>query len=91
MSETKVVDLTILNRSYKVKVETKNETIVQLRMKEIQEKLSTLKINFPGRDVQDYLSMALIDAVSSGLQSEDIQTQQQEMFTQLQKLNEMLD
>lgn len=91
MSETTLVDLMILNRSFKVKVETQHVALVQQRMQDIQTKLVSLKSNFPGRDVQDYLSMALIDAVSESLKIEDNQLKNETLFEELQKLNEQLD
>ena len=91
MSETTLVDLMILNRSFKVKVETQHVALVQQRMQDIQTKLVSLKSNFPGRDVQDYLSMALIDAVSESLKIEDNQLKNETLFDELKKLNEQLD
>jgi cell division protein ZapA len=91
MSETTLVDLMILNRSFKVKVDTQQVALVQQRMEAIQSKLLSLKSNFPGRDVQDYLSMALIDAVSESLQIEDNQLKNETLFAELKKLNELLD
>ncbi len=91
MSETTLVDLMILNRSFKVKVETQHVALVQQRMQDIQTKLVSLKSNFPGRDVQDYLSMALIDAVSESLKIEDNQLKNETLFEELKKLNEQLD
>jgi len=91
MSETTLVDLMILNRSFKVKVDTQQVALVQQRMEDIQSKLLSLKSNFPGRDVQDYLSMALIDAVSESLQIEDNQLKNETLFAELKKLNELLD
>jgi hypothetical protein len=43
MSETTLVDLMILNRSFKVKVETQHVTLVKQRMQDIQTKLVSLK------------------------------------------------
>jgi cell division protein ZapA len=91
MSETTLVDLMILNRSFKVKVDTQQVALVQQRMEAIQAKLLSLKSNFPGRDVQDYLSMSLIDAVSESLQTEDNQLKNETLFAELKKLNELLD
>ena len=91
MSDTTLVDLLILNRSFKVKVDTQQVALVQQRMEAIQSKLLSLKSNFPGRDVQDYLSMALIDAVSESLQTEDNQLKNETLFAELKKLNELLD
>jgi cell division protein ZapA len=91
MSDTTLVDLMILNRSFKVKVDTQQVALVQQRMEAIQSKLLSLKSNFPGRDVQDYLSMALIDAVSESLQIEDNQLKNETLFAELKKLNELLD
>ena len=91
MSETTLVDLMILNRSFKVKVETQHVALVQQRMQDIQTKLVSLKSNFPGRDVQDYLSMALIDAVSESLKIEDNQLKNETLFEEIKKLNEQLD
>ena len=46
MSETILVDLLILNRSFKVKVETQHIELVKQRMQDIQTKLVSLKSNF---------------------------------------------
>lgn len=91
MSNFITISLAILNRQYNVKVEAENEVVVKQRMKDILEKLNYFKTHFPGKDNQDYLSMALIDSVSNSTETENEKLKYEHLLQQLQELNSILD
>ena len=61
MAETLIpVNILIADRSYRLKIEPKDEEIVRRTMKMINEKIVEYKMNFSGKDMQDYVSMVLL-------------------------------
>lgn len=57
-----LIPVTILigDRTYRIKVEPKDEEIVRNTVKTINEKIIEFKTLFAGKDMQDYVSMVLI-------------------------------
>ena len=61
MAETLIpINILIADRSYRLKIEPKDEEIVRRTMKMINEKIVEYKMNFSGKDMQDYGSMVLL-------------------------------
>lgn len=48
------------DRSYRIKVEPKDEDAVRRTLEQIDQKLREFKTNFAGKDMQDYLAMTLL-------------------------------
>ncbi|MBM3915542.1 MAG: cell division protein ZapA [Sphingomonadales bacterium] len=48
------------DRTYRIKVEPKNEAVVQRTLQQIQKKLMEFKTNYAGKDMQDYLAMTML-------------------------------
>jgi cell division protein ZapA len=54
------VNIFIGDRHFRVKVSPADEFIMRQTVKIINDKITEFKKNFPGKDMQDYISMVLI-------------------------------
>ncbi len=54
------VNITIADRTYRLKVEVSDEEVLRKTVKIINEKIVEFKTDFAGKDMQDYISMVLI-------------------------------
>ena len=53
------ITITIADRSYRIKVEPKDEEMVRKTIKFLNEKVLEFKAHFAGKDMQDYVSMVM--------------------------------
>lgn len=60
MAELIPVNITIGDRSYRLKIEPEDEEKLRKTVKVINEKLLEFKTVFAGKDMQDFISMVLI-------------------------------
>ena len=61
MSETLIpATIIIADRSYRIKLEPKDEKVVRKTVKTINDKIIEFKTMFAGKDMQDYVAMALV-------------------------------
>ena len=54
------VTLVIADRSYRVKVQPKDEEVLRKTVKAINDKIIEFKTQFAGKDMQDYIAMVLV-------------------------------
>jgi cell division protein ZapA len=54
------ISIVIADRSYRIKVELHEEEDVRRTVKYINDKISEFKLQFAGKDMQDYVAMVLI-------------------------------
>lgn len=54
------VNITIADRNYRVRVSSEDESSVRNTVKIINDKITEYKTSFPGKDMQDYISMVLV-------------------------------
>ena len=54
------VNIAIADRTYRVKVSPEDESTVRNTVKIINDKITEFKNGFPGKDMQDYISMVLV-------------------------------
>jgi cell division protein ZapA (FtsZ GTPase activity inhibitor) len=54
------VNIVIGDRTYRIRVDTKDEETVRATVKLVNDKIVEFKTNFSGKDMQDYISMVLI-------------------------------
>jgi cell division protein ZapA len=54
------VNIVVADRSYRLKIEAAEEELVRKTAKLINDKILEFKENFAGKDMQDYVSMALL-------------------------------
>src|SRR6186997_210985 len=52
--------ITIADRSYRIKLDAKDEEVVRKTLKTINDKIIEFKTLFAGKDMQDYIAMVLI-------------------------------
>ena len=60
MQELIPVTAVIGDRSYRIKIEPKDEEVVRKTLKVINDKIIEFKTHFAGKDMQDYIAMVLI-------------------------------
>jgi|SRR5688572_8037287 len=66
------INVVIGDRSYRVRIDRKDEETVRKTVKLINDKLIEFKTNFAGKDMQDYISMVVLwYATSGGLDAGD--------------------
>jgi len=66
------ITILIADRTYRIRVEPRDEEVVRKTVKNINDKILEFKTQFAGKDMQDYVAMALVwfateqNALSSG-------------------------
>lgn len=60
MSELIPVTVIIADRSYRIRIQPKDEEVLRKTIKTINEKIIEFKIQFAGKDMQDYVAMVLM-------------------------------
>lgn len=91
MSELIPVNIVIADRSYRLKIEARDEEMVRKTAALINEKISEFKGNFAGKDMQDYVSMALLWFATEQNHTGVDQVKWQETGEKLTSLEKMLD
>src|SRR6478735_8888188 len=59
-SETIPLNLLIADRTYRVRIDPKDEEVVRKTVKTINDKILEFKTQFAGKDLQDYIAMVLV-------------------------------
>ena len=60
MSELIPVTVIIADRSYRIRIQPKDEEVLRKTIKTINEKIIEFKAQFAGKDMQDYVAMVLM-------------------------------
>ena len=60
MEEMIPVNIVIADRNYRIRVEKKDEEKVRKTAQLINQKITEFKVQFAGKDMQDFVSMALL-------------------------------
>lgn len=60
MSELIALNLLLGDRTYRVRVEPKDEEVVRKTIKLINDKIIEFKTQFAGKDMQDYIGMVVL-------------------------------
>jgi cell division protein ZapA len=89
MSELIPINLLLGDRTYRVRVEPKDEEIVRKTIKLINEKLVEFKTQFAGKDMQDYIAMVVLWYATQ--QSGSSLPAVNEITEQLEKIESLLD
>lgn len=61
------INITIADRTYRIKTLPANEEAIRKTVKDLNEKIIEFKTNYAGKDIQDYLAMAVIWMATSNL------------------------
>jgi cell division protein ZapA len=72
MQELIPINVVIGDRSYRIRIDPKDEELVRKTLKTINDKIIAFKTEFAGKDMQDYIAMVLLwyaTEVSAGQES----------------------
>jgi hypothetical protein len=82
------INVVVGDRSYRNKIEQKNEEIVRKTVKVISDKLIEFKINFSGKDMQDYIAMVILWYATNAMEEAPLSP---EITQKMDVLESMLD
>jgi cell division protein ZapA (FtsZ GTPase activity inhibitor) len=91
MEELIPVNIVIADRTYRLKIEVSDEEMVRKTAGLINDKITEFKTNFAGKDMQDYVSMALLWFATEQSQSENLLVKWNDLAQQLGGLEKQLD
>ena len=60
MQELMPINVVIGDRTYRIKIEPRDEEVVRRTLKVINDKIIEYKTQFAGRDMQDYVAMVVL-------------------------------
>jgi hypothetical protein len=60
MQELMTINVLIGDRTYRIKIEPRDEEVVRGTLKTVNDKIIEYKTQFAGRDMQDYIAMVLL-------------------------------
>jgi cell division protein ZapA len=58
------VNVVVGDRTYRIKIKAEDEEMVRKISKKLNEQVNSFKVNYAGKDMQDYIAMALLWFVS---------------------------
>lgn len=91
MEELIPVNIVIADRTYRLKIEVSDEEMVRKTAGLINDKITEFKTNFAGKDMQDYVSMALLWFATEQSQSENLLVKWNDLALQLGGLEKQLN
>jgi cell division protein ZapA len=91
MDQLIAATVVIGDRSYRLKMEPKDEEVVRHSIKTINDKIVEYKTNFAGKDMQDYIAMVLIWFATDKNAGGSIGLQNENVSEQLGALEKLLD
>ena len=83
--------ITIADRSYRIKLDAKDEEVVRKTVKTINDKIIEFKTMFAGKDMQDYVAMALVWYATEQNSSSATDVEKDNLTDKLSLLERMLD
>jgi cell division protein ZapA len=91
MAEIIIIQAVIGDRNYRLKINRDEEEMVRKTLKIVNEKILEYKTHFAGKDMQDYISMALLWFATEQNNAGSLMIQQQEMQQKISQLESHLD
>jgi cell division protein ZapA len=85
------LNLLIGDRSYRVRIQPKDEEVVRKTVKTINDKLIEFKTQFAGKDMQDYIAMVLVWFATDQNAAISNQVNLDNVSSRLQTLEKMID
>lgn len=83
--------ITIADRSYRIKLEAADEEVVRKTVKTINDKIIEFKTHFAGKDMQDYVAMALVWYATEQNEGTANEVERENITDKLNLLEKMLD
>ena len=83
--------ITIADRSYRIKLDAKDEEVVRKTVKTINDKIIEFKTMFAGKDMQDFIAMVLIWFATEQTKSGGHNFELKETVSRLLQMEELID
>lgn len=92
-NKTIPVHLWIAGRSYRIRIRKEDEEKVRFAVKQAEDKIANLRINFAGRDDQDFIAMCLLMyATDQAVEANNLTTLQQDLVNNMiEKIDKILN
>lgn len=84
------INVVLVGRNYKLRVEPSEESMVRQAAKEINDKISDYQSKFPSKDKQDFLTMLLLEQKVEALRKIGVQAQSDDWAKKLDALDHLL-
>jgi len=91
MNELIPVTIMIADRSYRLRIQPKDEEVLRKTVKTIHEKIIEFKTEFAGKDMQDYIAMVLIWFATEQNAAITQQVDKDNIASQLETIERMLE
>jgi cell division protein ZapA (FtsZ GTPase activity inhibitor) len=91
MIELIPVTVLIGDRSYRLKIQPKDEEMLRKTVKTINEKIIEYKTQFAGKDMQDYIAMVLLWFATEQHSTATQQMEKDNISSQLENLERLLE
>lgn len=92
MSEQLIpASIVIADRTYRIKIQSKDEEVVRKTVKIINDKIIEFKTHFAGKDMQDYVAMALVWYATEQNTNSSNEVEKENITDKLNLLERMLD
>ncbi|SRR6266404_3968125 len=91
MNELIPVTIMIADRSYRLRIQPKDEEVLRKTVKTIHEKIIEFKTEFAGKDMQDYIAMVLIWFATEQNAAVTQQVDKDNIASQLETIERMLE
>ncbi|HTC00880.1 MAG TPA: cell division protein ZapA [Ferruginibacter sp.] len=90
MAELIPINIVIADRTYRIRIDPKDEGTIRGALKIINDKIIEFKTNFSGKDMQDYVAMVVI-WYATQTESKDNPLLEKNVAEALQKMELLLD
>lgn len=84
-------NISIADRHYRVKISPEDESTVRQSVKIINDKITEFKTHFPGKDMQDYISMVLVWFATEGASKNVSMPDENALLEKLSQIEGFLD
>ena len=91
MDQLIAATIIIADRSYRIKLNPKDEEVVRRTVKVINDKVIEYKTQFAGKDMQDYIAMVLIWLATEQHTTGSADIQQETLMEKLLAIEKLLD
>ena len=91
MNELTVVSALIGDRSYRIKIDPKDEEVVRKTIKTINDNIIEFKTLFAGKDMQDYIAMVLVWYATEQHAGTALSVEKENLLDQLNMIEKLLD
>lgn len=92
MNDLIPVNVTIADRTYRIRLSPTDEEIVRNSVKLINDKISEFKLLYSGKDMQDYISMVLLWFATEQVKpGHHVVTEAEDTKKHLQHIEDLLD